>query len=331
MRITNIEVLSRAELIAVAGSHAKARQLVKDEVYRRVLHDAYVACDVPDDPTTRCAALHKVLPKDVVLSHWSGLWVAGLAVLPRDRNGVDRIDVTAPRHRQLRARPGMRAHIALVPDQEICEVNGLLIVSASRSVVDVARSEGITEGVACGDAALRAGLTTTTLIGESIDRAGGLRWVTRARAALGHLDDRSESLMESRLRVGFVLAGGPRMQTQVDLYDDLRGHCGRSDLYLDGVSVEYDGRDSRLEKVKFTGDRSRGNDVSDLEVEVRRFTGELYYRTTPGQRLAVLKSALAIAARRTRPRLRFGPDTLRPPKLRPLPTKAQLDQARRTA
>jgi hypothetical protein len=330
MRITNVEVLSRAELIALAGSLAKARQLVKDGLYRRVLHDVYVACDAPDDATTRCAALHKVLPADVVLSHWSGLWVAGLDVLPRDRNGVDRLDVTAPRDRQLRARPGMRTHIALIPDEEICEVNGLLIVSASRSFVDVARSGGITEGVACGDAALRAGLTTTALIEESIDRAGGLRWVDRARAAFGHLNDRSESLMETRLRVGFVLAGGPRMQTQVDLYGDLRGHCGRSDLSLDGVSVEYDGRDSRREKVKFTGDRTRGNDVSDLEVEVRRFTGDLYYRTSPGQRLAVLMSALAIAARRSRPPLRFGPDTLRPPKLQPLPNLAQ-SQARWTA
>jgi len=97
--------------------------------------------------------------------------------------------------------------------------------------------------------------------------------------------------MESRLRVDFVLAGGPKMHTQIDLYDDLGGHRGRSDLFLDGVSVEYDGRASRLEKVKFTGDRSRGNDVSELAVEVRRFTGPMYYRTTPAQRLATLMSA----------------------------------------
>ena len=148
------------ELIALAGSLAKARQLVKDKLFRKVLHDAYVACDVPDDVTTRCAALLKVLPEDVVLSHWSGLWVAGLDVLPRDRNGVDLLDVTVPRDRQLRARPGVRVHIALVPDEEICEVNGLLIVSASRSVVDVARTYGVTEGVACGDAALHSSWST---------------------------------------------------------------------------------------------------------------------------------------------------------------------------
>lgn len=282
MGIGDIEVLSRAELIALAGSPAKARALIADGIFRRVLHDAYVARDAPDDVTTRCAALHKVLPPYVLLSHWSGLRVQGLDVLPRDADRVDLLDITVPRDRQIQTRSGIRSHIAYVPDEEICEV-------------------------------------------------GGLRWVTRAREAVRHLDGRSESLMESRLRVGFVLAGGPRMRTQIDLYDDNGIHCGRSDLYLDGVSVEYDGRDSRLEQVRFTGDRSRGNRISDLAVEVRRFTGSLYYQSTPAQRLAVLLSALRIASGRKRPRLRFGRDTLRPPQLWPLPTRAETDQARRTA
>lgn len=330
MAIWDLEVLSRRELIAVAGSPAKARQLVTEGVYRRVLHDAYVAADAPDDAATRCAALHSVLPADVVLSHWSGLWAVGLDVLPRAADGVDLLDVTVPRHRQLEDRPGIRTHIAHVPDEEICEVNGLLIVSASRSFVDVARSAGVTEGVACGDAALRSGLTTLDRLEDSLDRAAGLRWVTRARSAWSHLDGRSESLMESRLRVDFVLAGGPRMRAQVDLYDESGGHRGRCDLYLDGVSVEYDGRDSRLEKVKFTDDRTRGNGVADLEVEVRRFTGATYFNSTPAQRLDVLRRALTIARGRSRPRLHFGRDTLRAPRLRPLPTRADR-QARRTA
>jgi hypothetical protein len=331
MRIDDIEVLSRRQLVALAGTPAKARQLVADGLYRRVLHNAYVAADVPDDASTRCAALHAVLPPDVVLSHWSALWASGLDVLPRDRSGRDLLDVTVPRDRQLQARPGIRPHIALVGDDEICEINGLLVVSASRGFVDVARSFGVTEGAACGDAALRAGLTSFDRIQDSVDRAGGLRWVTRARTALPLLDGRSESLMESRVRVDFVVAGGPQMHSQVDLYDDEGGHRGRADLFLDGVAVEFDGRDSRLEKARFTGDRVRGNGVADLEVEVRRFTGDMYYKTSPAQRLGVLLTALRIASGRTRPRLRFGPDTLRPPKLRPLLTRSELRQARRTA
>lgn len=325
-----IEVLSWSELVAVCGSPGKAKRQLRDGVYRRVIRNTYVLADVEDTPQTRLAALKKVVPADSVLSHWTALFALGLDVLPRDAKGPDLLDLTAPRERRLATRKGVRTHIALVEDEDLCELDGLLLVSPARAFVDVARSYGLVEGVACGDAALRAGLTTIDLVEEAVDRAGGLRWVSLARAAVGHLDERSESLMESRLRVGFVVAGGPRMRAQVDLYDEQGGHRGRCDLFLAGVCVEYDGKASRLEEVPFTGDRERGNGIAGLEVEVRRFTGTMYYRSTPAQRLRVLTEALRIAAGRPRPRLRFGPDTLRAPKWRPPLTRADR-QARRTA
>lgn len=312
-----------AELVAFAGSADKARALVRDGVYRKVLRDAYVLADVEDSTATRLAALRRTVPSGIVLSHWTGLWVLGLDVLPRDRADVELLDLTTDRGLRLARRQGVRTHSALVTDEDLCEVGGLRFVSAARAFVDVARSYGVVEGVACGDAALRAGATTVDRIEAALDRAGGLRWVTRAREALGHLDGRSESLMESRLRVGFVLAGGPRMPAQVDLYDEDGRHRGRTDLFLRGVAVEYDGRKERLERERFGADRARGNDLADLEVEVRRFSADLYYKTTPGQRLAVLHRALAVAEGRSRSRLRFGRDTLPLPALRPLPTVAE--------
>ncbi len=317
-----ILVYTWQELVAAAGSVAKARTRLRDGIYRRVLRNAYVFADVADSPEVRAAALRHALPRHAVPSHWTALWVLGLDVLARDPQGQDLLDLTVPREHHVAPRPGMRWSSAEIPDEELCEVNGLLVASAARAVVDVARRDGVTEGVACGDAALRAGVVTRAQIELAIDRAGGLRGVITARAIAPHLEPRSESLMESRLRVDFVLAGGPRMPAQVDLYDERLAHRGRADLFLDGVSVEYDGRESRLEKPKFTGDRARGNDVSDLEVETRRFTGAMYYRMTPAARLEVLIRALDLASRRTRSRLRFGPDTLRPPKGQPLPTLA---------
>jgi hypothetical protein len=317
-------VVSRwAELTAFAGSADKGRALLRDGTYRRVLRDAFVLGDVPDSPETRLAALRRVVPEGVVLSHWTALWVLGLDVLPRARDKVDLLDLTTGRGLRLARRPGVRTHSALVTDGDLCEVEGLRLVSAARAFVDVARSYGVVEGVACGDAALRAGATTVDRIEAAVDRATGLRWVSRVRDAMRHLDARSESLMESRLRVGFVLAGGPRMTAQVDLYDEDGRHRGRSDMFLRGVVVEYDGRKERLERARFGSDRARGNDLADLEVEVRRFSADQYYKTTPGQRLAVLHRALAVAEGRRRSRLRFGPDTLPAPRLRPLPTVAE--------
>ncbi len=69
--------------------------------------------------------------------------------------------------------------------------------------------------------------------------------------------------MESRVRIEFVVAGGPRMPAQVDLYNADGEHC-RADLYLDRVVVEYDGREERLKREKFAGDRGRQGDINDL-------------------------------------------------------------------
>lgn len=316
------EVLTWSELTQVSGTPDAARAAVRRGDHRRVLHDAYVASSVPDGPATRVAALQRVLPPDVALSHWTALWALGLDVLPRDRRRVDLLDVTVPRARHLLARPGVRTHCALLPDEELCDVGGLLVVTAERAFVDVARSFGLVEGVAAGDAALRSGATDPARLVAAVDRARGLRHVTVARRAVPHLDARSESLMESRLRVGFVLAGGPRMTAQQDLYDEDGVHCGRADLFLDGVAVEYDGRDARLDRRRFTHDRRRGNSIANLAVEVRRFSADDYYRLTPWQRLHELEQALALAAER-RPRWRFGPDTLPRPWLQPRPTRAE--------
>ena len=316
------EVLPWSELKRRFRTVEAARAAVRRGDYRRVLHDAYVVGSTPDDVSTRVAALRRVLPDDVALSHWTALWALGLEVLPRDRNKVEQLDVTVPRGRHLLARPGVRTHCALLPDEELCDVHGLLVVSAERAFVDVARAYGLVEGVAAGDAALRSGATDLARVEAAVDRARGLRNVTVARRAVPHLEPRSESLMESRLRMGFVLAGGPRMEAQRDLYDEHGHHCGRADLFLDGVVVEYDGRDSRLDRGRFTHDRRRGNDLANLALEIRRFSADDYYGRTDRQRLQELERALALAAER-RPRWVFGPDTLPKPRLRPLPTRAE--------
>ncbi len=314
--------LTWRELVLTVGTADLARAAVVQGRYRRVVRGAYVLGHVPDDVHTRSAALRRVLPDGAVLSHWAALWALGLDVLPRDRSRAEVLDVSVARGLHLRARPDLRPHSALLPDEELCSINGLIVCSAARACVDVARSFGLVEGVACGDAALRAGVATKEQIAAAVDRAAGLRGVLTARAVLGHLEPRSESLMESRLRLGFVLAGGPRMQAQVDLYDAYGAHCGRADLYLDGVVVEYDGRAERLKRERFAHDRRRQADINDLSVEVRRFTADDYYRTSGAGRLAVLRRALVLAAGRSRPDLRFGPDTLRAPMLQPLPTLA---------
>ena len=322
----DIQVLLWRELVAVAGSVERARRLVAAGTWRRVLRGVYVADTTPESPALRCAALRRALPEGVVLSGRAALWAMGVDVLPLD----ERIDVTTSRGKHLERRPGLVPHSALLPDSELVQLpNGLMAVSAPRAFVDVARRESLVEAVALGDAVLRSGAGTPEQLADAVERAAGLRGILAARKVLPHLEGRSESQGESRLRMGLVLEGLPRPEAQVDYYDERGQHIARVDLVLDGVLLEYDGREQRLRKPVFVHDRRRQNALVDRGAELRRYSSE---DVAPARRfwLAVeVRRAMKLAAGRPAAAVFRGPDTLRAPRLRPLPTVA--DSRRRSA
>lgn len=320
----DIEVLTWRELTGVAGSPDRARGLVADGLYRRVLHGVYVEDLVPDTPELRCEALRVALPSGVVLSGRTSLWAMGVDVLPAD----GQLDVTTGRGKHLEHRPGVVPHSALLPDCELVDLpSGWVAVSAARGFVDVARREHLVEAVALGDAVLRSGAATVEQLATSVDRAGGLRGIVTARSVLPHLEPRSESQGESRLRMGLVLGGLPRPEAQVDYYDVHGQHVARVDLVLDGVLLEYDGREQRLLKAVFGRDRRRQNALADRGAELRRYVSD---DVAPARRewlCAEVRRAVRAAATRPQPALLRGPDTLRAPRLSPLPTRADRQAA----
>lgn len=312
----DVEILTWRELTSHAGSAARARLLLRRGDWWRVMRDAYARGELLEAPEVRLAAVRRLVPRHAAISHRAAAWLLGLDVL----GGA--LDVTAPRLRQMESRPGLRTHTAQLQDADLCRVDGYLVVSAARAFVDVARSESLVEAVTFGDALLRAGATDAARIADALDRAAGLRNVCRAREVVQHLEPRSESPMESRMRMRLVLAGLPRPDAQFDVYDD-DGHCGRGDLHLDGVILEYDGRESRLSKAAFVQERRRQGRISDVGLELRRLTSHDYYVRPASSVHADVLRALEVARGRDRSRLRSGPDTLRPPRLTPLPTLAE--------
>lgn len=321
----DIELLTRADLKALAGSLHAARLLIADGVYRRVLHGLYVDDTVPDSPELRWAALAQVLPAEAALSGRAALWAMGVDVLPLDGT----LDVTTVRGRHLEKRPGMTPHAALLPDDELVELpGGLLVVSAARAFVDVARRESLVEAVALGDAVLRSGAATVEELEAAVERAVGLRGIVDARKVVPHLEPRSESQGESRLRMSLVLGGLPRPEAQVDFYTEGGEHLARVDLVVKDVLLEYDGREQRLKKPVFVQDRRRQNALVDRGAELRRYSSEDVAPVRRGWLCDEVRRAIAAAASRPPAAMRRGRDTLRAPELRPLPT---LDQQPRAA
>ena len=324
MAPADIEILLWPDLVALAGERHRASRLVADGIFRRVLHGAYVDDAVPDSPALRCAAVRRALPAGVVLSGRSALWAMGVDVLPLDGT----LDVTIGRGKHLEPRPGIVPHSALLPDDELVELpSGLLAVSAPRAFVDVARRESLVEAVALGDAVLRSGAASAEQLEAAVERAASLRGIVRARQVLPHLEARSESQGESRLRMGLVLEGLPRPEAQVDFYDEHGNHLARVDLVLDDVLLEYDGREQRLRKEVFVHDRRRQNVLVDRGAELRRYASDDVRPARTSWLAAEVRRALRAAARRPVPALFRGPDTLRPPRLSPLPTLADVARA----
>lgn len=307
------------ELVRRAGSPGRARGWLARGDWWRVVHGVHAPIGLVDGPALRARALRRALPPHAALSHRTALWLLGLDALGQG------LDVTVPRGHRLQPRPGVRVHSAALPDHDLCDVDGLLVVSAARAVVDVARREPLIEGIALGDAVLRGGLASREQVEAAVAAASGLRGVLRARQAAGLVDGRSESRMESRLRVPFVQAG-LEVECQVDLYDG-PSHVARLDLVVEGVGVEFDGREVHLAEAAFVHERRRQARLLEAGLELRRFTAADVYGRTASDLCAEVLRAARLARSRPAVRLQRGPDTLRPPRRQPLPTRADTRRA----
>lgn len=315
---TSATVLTRAQLIDAAGSPSRARTAVRQGSYRRLLPGTYAPEATAASLQARAEAAMLALPDGSVLGGRTALWVAGVSWCEDAP-----LEVTVPRGRHLAPREGLRWRSGSLPEDEVCQVGDLRILSAARVVVDIARTEPLLDAVAILDAALRAGATTLPLVEAALARASKLRGVDRARLVPGLANGRSESPMESRLRVRFVQEGVAGLECQWDVYGLDGQHLGRTDVRLRGLVMEYDGREERLDKERFQHDRSRQTGLLSSGVELRRYTSRDVYRRSRAAVAAELRSALRQSGDRPPPRVAPGRDTLPAPKYRPLPTLAQ--------
>jgi len=103
---------------------------------------------------------------------------------------------------------------------------------------------------------------------ESHERFPG---TARLRRAIELAEPATESVMETRLRLLLVLAGLPRPQAQVPLYDDTAQFAGRPDLYypLQRLALEYDGSTHRN---SLTADNRRQNRLITAGYRLLRFS-----------------------------------------------------------
>lgn len=237
---------------AAAAGIGRRRLAGRD--FHRVTAGAYVPATMAEDLTSRCAAVLSRVP-DAVISHDTA---AELLQLPVPAVPAVRIHVTVGPGTRAPRRSAVAAHVSDVP-VPAWVIGGIPLTPPWRTWADCAAAEmGVPDLVALGDAVLHRWPTLGALVSDEVERRPGRRGVRVARTALGLLDGRAESAMESRVRVMLVCAGLAAPVPQLVISDGAGRFVARVDLAWPDqrLVVEYDGS-HHLERGRWVRDLRR--------------------------------------------------------------------------
>jgi len=235
-------------------------------------------------------AVLRTLPRTAVVSHHSAARIHGMELLQAP--GPEIVTVTVPPG--TRSDPARRSnlirHRASLPEAHTRKVNGILVTTPARTVIDIARSDPFMAGVVVADSALRKELTHTAQLVDVLDTCAYWPGGSTARQVAAFADRVPESVLESCSRVVFHQHGlkPPVLQYWIP------GARYRADFcWLDcKVIAECDGLGKYADDPKKIGAQiKRDNELRRLGYEVVHFTWEELF-TDPGRVVADILDAM---------------------------------------
>lgn len=214
--------------------------------------------------TLRAVALR--MPPGYAFSGPTAAWLLGLDMTP-----CDPIEVTIDRQVPTRGRVGVRLRRAALPETEVVSIAGFRATSALRTVRDLGSGRDHVESVVAIEIAARAGAVELQDVARYAATHPGEKGIKRLRRATAAAEPRSESPMETRLRLELLKARLPPPCVQADLHDTAGRFLGRADLYYPDrwLVIEYDGENHRD---RLVSDMRRQNALVNAGYHVLRFT-----------------------------------------------------------
>jgi very-short-patch-repair endonuclease len=219
---------------------------------------------------TLTAVAHR-LPRGAAFSGGTAAWLHGLDVEP-----CDPIEVTIPEPGGGSRVAGASVRRAALAAGENVLRRRLPATSALRTAVDLGGRNPLNEAVVSVDLFLHAQLVSLEDLLSHIACHSGAWGIARLRRVVDLAEPKSESAMESRLRMVLVTAGLPKPEVQTDVHDN-RGHfLGRPDLLYrqPRLAIEYDGGTHRDRMVE---DNRRQNGLVGAGYRLLRFTASDVY------------------------------------------------------
>ncbi len=217
-------------------------------------------------PVDQVAAAASRPPAHGAFSGRTAAWLHGLDLPP-----CDPIEATVRLRGGVSGRAGMALRRAVLYPGDVVVRRGFKTLSLSRTLADIAQRRSLVEAVTAIDMALHQGQVSQGELAAYVAANPGSKWAGRLRRAVALADPKSESAMESCLRVLLVKSGLPRPEAQVEICDRYGHRLGRVDLYYSEqqLAIEYDGS---THKDSLAADNRRQNGLVQAGVKLLRFT-----------------------------------------------------------
>ncbi|NMN95721.1 hypothetical protein [Antrihabitans stalactiti] len=245
MELDGGEVLRRQHALRSGIADHEIRGLYTRAGWRRLGHGAYVAESAftgLDQHAKHRLLLDATLPalsSDSVLSHQSVAVAYGLPIrgLP-----LDAVHVTRDRETGNRVRPTLNVHCSPLGG-EVVELDGRLLTTPARMIVDLGRTAPLEAVLVTADAAVREFGVTASDLAIELERAKNRSGIAAARRLVDLVDGHSESVGESLSRLMLRSFGFTGFKTQGNVYLEHGRLLGRVDFYDEelGVLGEFDG------------------------------------------------------------------------------------------
>lgn len=234
--------------------------------WKRLSHGQYAWSGLTHDALLTLRAVEARMPTTYAFSGPTSGWLHSVDMPP-----CAPVEVTVGRDVPVRARAGIRLRRSSLPETDVVTRRGFRTTSALRTACDLGSRRDLTEAVVALDAFLHARLLELAQLESHIRQHPGTTGIKRLRRATGLAEPRSESPMETRLRMHLIQARLPRPCVQVDLHDAVGRLLGRADLYYPDqrLVIEYDGEGHRE---RMAQDLRRQNSLINAGYHLLRFT-----------------------------------------------------------
>lgn len=212
-----------------------------------------------------------------VVSHWSAAAIHGLSIAG---TWPATVHTTAGPNSTSRSRGGVVRHIRRLDEADVTRVDGILVTSVSRTVLDIAAMASFRDAVTMADSALHVDrfrrwrpLTTREELLQLWERTLPFRGHRRCRMVIQFAQPGADTPIESISRVNMWLIGCPQPLLQIRFSDHL-GVIGDTDFYWKDHRLigEADG-DVKYLDPRYRGGRSADEVVLNEKVREDRLRG----------------------------------------------------------